>query len=811
MAKLFLKLLNMSVSASWLVLAVILLRLVLRKAPKWTHCLLWALVAVRLVCPFSLESSLSLIPAREEVTMESLRSTVEMEMHVAGTYVPTDTQASDAPSSVPESTQSTVKTDTRLTSTILPNLSAVWFAGMSLMLIYAFESYWRIRKKVDISIDLGGGICICDYISSPFILGILKPRICLPSSLSSVDAAHVLAHERAHLKRRDHWWKPLGYLLLSIYWFNPLIWVAYLLLCRDIELACDQRVVKDMAPLDKKAYSEALLNCSLPRHMIAACPLAFGEIGVKERVKSVLNYKKPAFWIIIVAVIACIVTAVCFLTDPKEPKEPISIISASIDQDSVQALEAQFPELKLFDWGTVSEALGATQLTLFAPQHWDNTLFVGCEYDDGYGLACLEQTQYGYYELKQVFTSREQLPTTDTKAAGFHYTTDQIDMMVYVCWNEEITAMEWTNGYWDQILLTNCPGLFLVDTTNWPEDYSGDAYSFRTESPVCISYELAEDLSSVSFSGGNSLYIFSSSAWYYENLPRPGLFSLTSEDLRELIDVLQSIPTDAMESGLITESSRLAITLTLDNGTSGTSDMVYLELRYDGSAVDLSLSVSENQPSFAFHISDQKLNAFLESLCDPNRIEQTIITYGGSDPIQFTCMYANMEVLPLLNWEYEIVGYTDDNTPFGIRGRPKYCEEGWVFLSFWPNGFQPQNENGYSFSECPDDSCWTYLRLANLPGDYVLLNEGADAWLKIHEGEVLSLVQDTDRLAVGILRLEETQKVAQILYPDIPVDSMRFAFDWRTGIWTIYPYSEDESFTIAATFDADGNIVSVPS
>lgn len=332
MTDLFLKLLDMSLSASWIVLAVITARLVLKKAPRWMICGLWALVALRLVCPFSLESMLSLVPelpALQTTTEETLPNRVQ-NIIWDDSSVPGDRMTVAYPNKQGENVIYEVYLDEDgTTKAVEPRqipldwpiiATYIWVAGIAAMLIYAAASYLRIRKKVQVSIDLGQKVFLCDYIDTPFILGIVKPIIYLPSAMDSKDAAHVLAHERAHLKRKDHWWKPLGYVLLCLYWFNPLLWVAYILLCRDIELACDERVVKDMGVTEKKAYSEALLKCSVPRHMIVACPLAFGEVGVKQRVKSVLHYKKPSFWVLLVSVIVIIVVAVCFLTDPV-PKE----------------------------------------------------------------------------------------------------------------------------------------------------------------------------------------------------------------------------------------------------------------------------------------------------------------------------------------------------------------------------------------------------------------------------------------------------------------------------------------------------------
>ncbi|MBQ2855283.1 MAG: hypothetical protein IJE81_07410 [Oscillospiraceae bacterium] len=312
MTSLFLKLVNMSITASWLVAAVILLRLLLKKAPKALHCALWALVAIRLICPLFPESSLSLVPRQAPLTAESFLSEPAVPSpHVAHEYVTYETPTGEVTFS-----ETMTVNHTGGPFPILHWLTGIWLAGMGLMLLWAAESFLTIRRQAAPSIFVGDGVWICDHVDTPFILGLFRPRIYLPSSLDSRDADHVLAHERAHLKRKDHWWKPIGFVLLAIYWFNPVLWLAYILLCRDIELACDEKVVREMDIPEKKAYSTALLNCSLPRHRIAACPLAFGEVGVRHRVKNILHYKKPAFWIVLIAVILSIIAAVCLLTNP---------------------------------------------------------------------------------------------------------------------------------------------------------------------------------------------------------------------------------------------------------------------------------------------------------------------------------------------------------------------------------------------------------------------------------------------------------------------------------------------------------------
>lgn len=319
MEAVFLKLVNMSITASYLVLAVLLLRVLLKKAPKNLHVALWGLVGLRLVFPFSIESVLSLIPSAQPLPEEFLyAATPQLQSGIpfvndavnpviAGSLTPVEPASANP---------------TQIWSFIF---SHIWMIGVILMAVYAVISYLMVRWKVRVSMKVDKQLYLCDHIDTPFILGILKPRIYLPSELDQITADHVLAHENAHLKRRDHWWKPLGFGILSVYWFNPVMWLAYILLCRDIEMACDEKVIRDLGTAEKKAYSEALLQCSVPRRMITVCPLAFGEVDVKNRIKSVLNYKKPAFWIIVIAVIACIIVAVCFLTDPLVTIDPMTL------------------------------------------------------------------------------------------------------------------------------------------------------------------------------------------------------------------------------------------------------------------------------------------------------------------------------------------------------------------------------------------------------------------------------------------------------------------------------------------------------
>ena len=321
MSGIFLKLLNLSISASWLVLVVLALRLVLKRAPKWVNVLLWGMVALRLMLPFSIESALSLIPSAETVSPEVVQfdpaPTITSGVTIIDNAV--NPSLSESFAAAPLASVNPLYVWTYLAGW-------VWLIGLAAMLAYALVSYLRLRRRVSASIPLWENIYVCDEVPSPFILGIVRPRIYLPSALDEAQRGSVLSHERAHLARRDHWWKPLGFALLAVYWFNPLLWLAYTLLCRDIELACDERVLRGMDAGQVKAYSSALLACSVPRRMLAACPLAFGEVGVGARVKNALRYKKPAFWVVAASVIVCIVVAVCFLTNPRTDTDAAGLV-----------------------------------------------------------------------------------------------------------------------------------------------------------------------------------------------------------------------------------------------------------------------------------------------------------------------------------------------------------------------------------------------------------------------------------------------------------------------------------------------------
>ena len=332
----FLKLVNLSISASWLILAVLVLRVVLKKAPKWVMPLLWGVVALRLVCLFSIESALSLIPSAETIPSEIVTETREPVLYEQATLDivtnPTLPSAAEVPVGV---SRQQAQVDFNI-------YSVLWLAGMAALLVHALVSAGKLKRKLATAILLRDNIYESEFVDSPFVFGVVKPNIYLPMHMDEGTAAYVIAHEHAHLARRDHWWKVLGYLVLALHWFNPLVWVAYILFCRDIELACDEKVVKGLDGAARADYSQALLSCAAPKRAVAACPLAFGEGNIKTRVKSALHYKKPAFWVAAAAVLAVVIVAVCFLTNPRSERGSL-VWAQKLNAADIASIELYVP------------------------------------------------------------------------------------------------------------------------------------------------------------------------------------------------------------------------------------------------------------------------------------------------------------------------------------------------------------------------------------------------------------------------------------------------------------------------------------
>ena len=479
MKELFMTALQLCLSASIVLAVVLLLRLLFAKlrAPKLLSLCLWALVGLRLLIPVFPSSSVSLVPqpvgsgqvvervarlaveetrtVREEepVYQEIIRRSpqIPVQRETAGQrYVVVSTKTLEAPK--------TVKTS------ILPVLAWIWLGGTVLMLGYMLYSFLKLRFKVRASIRQADNIYRCDELEAPFILGLIRPRIYLPSDLDPADEAYVLAHERAHLRRLDHIWKPLGFFLLSLYWFNPLFWLGYVLLCRDIEGACDEKVVKGETADYRKAYSLALVNCSLSRRLISACPLAFGETGVPGRVKSVLHYKKPAFWMLLAALLIGIITAGCALTNGKESPQGDSGIAETESSSEKPAAQDQENYLSIVLFGVstgdnrfmLREVQGDTCLILSIEKKSGDIRMAGLPRDyflevegDSEG-GCRLTDAYCRYGAEQVMASlNRNLDLNITRFITVNWTAvaDMVDMLggidLFILSKEERMEMNW--------------------------------------------------------------------------------------------------------------------------------------------------------------------------------------------------------------------------------------------------------------------------------------------------------------------------------------------------------------------------------
>lgn len=550
MEALFLKLLRMSLSASVLVLAVLVLRLVLRRAPKWTHVLLWALVALRLLCPFTVESSLSLQPQRTDELAQSIAGYAEFDARSA---VGQDGAVPEAPlDSSALHTVTVPKYDRPQSQSAVPTawttyFSRAWLFGVGAMLLYALVSYVRLRRRVAASLPLEGSVFVCDGIDSPFILGVFRPHVYVPSGLAEPQLSHVLSHERAHLVRRDHWWKPLGFLLLSVYWFNPVLWLAYVLLCRDIELACDERVYRDMALPARADYSQTLLDCSRPRSLVAACPLAFGEAGVKDRVKAALNYKKPAFWVIVLALIACAVAAVCFLTNPEGGAPYLRVnkmelsppYPASYDLYLDDTFRSLSLSVEVWEDGECMKTIPYSRLWDKIPQSLDIAIDVS---NNLRGADVLIRTDHN-----SDFTTVTRLGVPNylhprvSAATGYgcqSAETDfsisaQDDLVLYALFlGDEYNAYDCIKLTENPDLIRDCPYAILVRGIFTPQD-------LNTRQSVLS--RLLDRLrgAKIEFSRGD---ILGAEAWHALTVETAGTRSLSGSELDELFERLQDLP-----------------------------------------------------------------------------------------------------------------------------------------------------------------------------------------------------------------------------------------------------------------------------
>lgn len=504
MGDIFLKLLNMSITAGWLILAVLCIRLIFKKIPKWVSCLLWGVVAIRLICPFSIESRFSILPSAEPI-----RSSTVVEGEVQN-YIPSiDSHLTIVENTInPMLTESFAynESDSAAPLQVVTYAAGfVWCCGMLLLVICAMVSAIRLHMLVREAVCVKDRIYICDAVKSPFILGIIRPQVYLPSALNEKEMNYIVAHESAHLKRKDHWWKALGYLLLCIYWFHPLCWAAYALFCKDIELACDEKVAKDMTFDEKKEYSKVLLSCARQRSLIMVCPLAFGEVGVKERVKSVLNYKKPALWIMIAAAAVLVILAICFLTDPGKNNQSIenadvesgSIESGSIENGNMESGE-ESPEQLVNRWAQAfvnrdGETIASLASLEVREELGRMELLMGSEGQYSFGLSSPWP--------KDVNTDYTAHIYEDIGTAEIYYYAQTSDPHVFV-WRETLTYEKEGDSY-----IVTGDELTYYDNISSGAEYA-EAYQGRIDATM-IDYTwngLGEALNDNAASSNNDVY-----------------------------------------------------------------------------------------------------------------------------------------------------------------------------------------------------------------------------------------------------------------------------------------------------------------
>lgn len=425
MTDIFLRIVELSWQAGVLALAVMLARLALRRAPKWAVCLLWALVAVRLVLPFSLQSPVSLQAAQSPVTavLYELPQTQEAaqktdEVLSGGSAEP----VTPLPPTEVVTAQPVPAPKPAMTVSLL---AAIWLAGVVMMLTYMLVSYLGIYRRVCTAVRLEDNVYRCGSWGTPFVLGLLRPRIYVPEGMDDTALPQVLAHERCHIRRGDHLVKPLAFLLLALHWFNPVLWAAYVLLGRDMENACDERVLRGVDGAGRAAYSRALVACAVRQRPAAVCPLAFGEVAVQERVKNAMNGKKPAVWAAVLLAIAAAVIAVCFLTSPGR-REPSA--GGAWDAETLYALRTPY----VGDPSAVGAILDAVGLDkMGADSDWDFTMRLSTE-QAPYGLTLL------YTYDSESFLGYGPTWAQRMRASGY-LTMALIDNAEWVAWQENGT------------------------------------------------------------------------------------------------------------------------------------------------------------------------------------------------------------------------------------------------------------------------------------------------------------------------------------------------------------------------------------
>lgn len=788
----FLKLLNMSLTASILAAVVIFLRLWLKKAPRWIHCLLWAMVALRLVLPFSLKSTASLIPDTELITQDSIpysgiQLTPVPSVPDQNTIVPLPQQG--ITSSVPAGAA----------VDILSVLAILWVAGMTVMAAYSLISYLRLRRQVAPSLALTGNIYLCDYIETPFILGIIRPRIYLPTAMHPSAAAHVLAHERAHIRRLDHWWKPLGFILLTVHWFNPVIWAAYILLCRDIELACDEKVIKEMGCEDKRAYSEALLRCSVPRRMIAACPLAFGEVGVKERVKNVMKFRKPALWIILAAVVVCITVAVCFLTDPVRGTPLAEFLTNDPGEIQYVRLTARFAGEKFDSQEDIDRILTFLEDTKYDPeptsQYRSDDRAKIYEIELNYGALTLHyyfdiyfsemwvndgvkpslpyrmQDPEAVEEFFGTMLDRKFPPVEDATPTEPGMGTDGTHFFV----RGKVMSVSNNLLYVRPLRNTSSLGAFSMPYESWmvftmPDNYIGELMSGDM---IQVTY-IPQDSSTNAIGGVTSIEI--------EKRILPQSIRKQIQDALGTDDVLyfspEEISTQVVVGVQYGNQFALAYFYNYASGpvfdrvmTTEDLDATYLDGVYkEPNSPDIKLEVylvTKSIPLTRLPV-DGEFNGEIVStvLSGPSILVRYVGPATTFTEQNTTYTYANTAVTHMydrswinlilpLDWEYELREATEENGNYSTAIRPR-GQEGWVTIEYRKEGFVSDQENirerdsvlsGHKYVICEGyregSDRWEYIRFKGFESKFVVTCDNA-SWLADYQQELYLILSTVE-------------------------------------------------------------------
>lgn len=802
MESLFLKLVNMSINASWLVLAVLALRFVLKKAPKSILCSLWAMVALRLIFPFSFKSIFSLIPSAEVLPEEFLYAATP-QLNTGIDPVDQVLNPIIAESFAPAELASA--NPTQINSFIF---SRLWILGVILMLLYLLVSYCVLLKKVQICIRTDNAVRLCDHIDSPFILGIIRPKIYLPSNLDPVTTDHVLAHEQAHLKRWDHWWKPLGFVLLSIYWFNPVLWLAYILLCRDIEQACDEKVVQNLDIDGKKAYSMALLQCSAPRKLIAACPLAFGEVGVKKRIKSVLHYKKPAFWIILMTVIASIVVAVCFLTDPAAETENLEKVSSSPEQlvqtDYRMAVGTYVPISA--DRDTLLDYDSLSLVQTYAYEVTEDSFII-------HALKSGNSTRYHVdWGWKGYAEADERIPIL-----SIHQLTQPFGILKPVLDNPALKYQYISEDY--HLLCQDGAVCLLIAERDPNQNFiNWRVHSLVADHPLLLPPKsFPEFLTRISEMNDAEAFNRSGDC-------RPGYFDMTEEEVDVLRKILIEIPSDAfIPQTNMHDIYNYYIGISCYKKSSNAIGFNFY-IYYDYDHILLEWYDKYTQRWEIFEIRYAPLQVFLESMMQPERIDNYTVMIDLDNPayVSYTHEDITVQLVRKASWEYKIVPYVDDQTGFGIRCKPEWLDD-WLFFGYMHGELVPESTflheakvNGsqlgdpwhylfenpivgdVSWREWPEN--WKMIYRYADGGTYYIYNEGSfDECLAEHDRSGYNFIEKS--FAHGTMDEETVIQKCGIYINVAGYENPEVSYEPATRRWHVLWHKKDSDETTTVTLD----------